>query len=442
MTESRAESLELLDKAKRIVRTLDRTHAAAVQNSACDSSDPAMPVLVGSAHAITRKLSDVKPESVTWLSPSRIPFGKLTVVEGHPGLGKSTVLLDLAARLTRGEGFPGDPPLEPADVILLTAEDGVADTVRPRLEAAGADCTRIHTLDGFIRFDGKRGEIVLGDPSDSASLEALENLIANTAARLVIVDVLTAFLSGERNSYSDHDIRGALRPLQALAERTGCAIVVVRHLRKTGGGGAITAGGGSIGIAGAARSVLLVDRDPADPERRVLASVKCNLGPPPQSISYRIVGAENGSSRIEWLGWSEHTAESLTEARANEQGEMGERSKTEECAECLEDWLTPSGMERKEVLRLGAAAGFSERTMDRARKLLGVLHKSTGYGSEKRSHWSLPSIPPAGTISDTVSRNPTAGRNGGAGGIEDCDEAAIEREAIQHEGQLPANAGD
>jgi hypothetical protein len=250
-----------------------------------------------------------------------------------------------------------------------------------------------------------------------------------------------AFLSGERNSYSDHDIRAALRPLQALAERTDCAIIAVRHLRKNGGGKAITAGGGSIGIAGAARSVLLVDRDPADDERRVLASVKCNLAMSPQSLSFRIIATKNGASRIEWLGWSEHTADSLTNARSSDESDTSERSKVEECADCLEEWLAPDGMERKEVLSLGAKAGFPERTMDRARMLLGVIHKSTGYGENKRSRWSLPSIPPTSANSDNPSFRAEIGGNESLGGIEVAEEAVLEREAIQREAQAPPKAG-
>ena len=117
--------------------------------------------------------------------PGRIPFGKLTIVEGDPGLGKSTMLLEIAARLTCGEpAFPGDPGTMPAHVIVLTAEDGLGDTVRPRLEAAGAVLSRVHNQRAFKRCDGTESQIVLGDPHDSASLDSLETLIRMTGARL------------------------------------------------------------------------------------------------------------------------------------------------------------------------------------------------------------------------------------------------------------------
>lgn len=355
--------------------------------------------------ALSRRLSDVHPERVDWLSPGRIPFGKLTVVEGDPGVSKSTLLLDLAARITRGEGFPGDPRLaEPAAVIVLSAEDGLADTIRPRLEAASADCTRVHALEGFVADNGTTEEITLGDPNHPESLEALEGLIREHGARLVVVDVFTAYLSGARDAHRDHDIRRALRPIAALAERTGCAIVVVRHLRKSAGGNAISAGGGSVAIGGAARSVLLVGKDPEDDDRRVLASVKSNLAAPPPSLSYRLETDERlGASRIVWLGASQQTAETLTEARAGEEREPGQRSKVEECAECLREWLAGGPMDRKDALRLGRDRGFSDSTVERAARKIGVVHKGSGFGEARRSDWSLPPFPSGNPIPVSIS---------------------------------------
>ncbi len=358
--------------------------------------------MLGDAEPITRCMSEIQPEDVQWLAPGRIPLGKLTILEGDPGLGKSTVLLDLAARLTRGEGLPGDPPITPADVILLTAEDGLADTVRPRLEAARADCSRVHTLEGYKRSDGGEGEIVLGDPNNPRSMEVLGRLIRTTDARLVIVDVFTAYLSGARDSYRDHDIRRALRPLSAVAERTGCAMVCVRHLKKNAGGKAINAGGGSVAIGGAARSVLLVDRDPADAERRVLASVKCNLAPPPASLVFRLVSSPSGASSVEWLGTSDQTADSLTEARADDQG-AGSRPKIDECAAWLRDALAPGAMDRKDVLQLGRANSFPERMVERAARRIGAVLNRTGFGKAMHSEWSLPAVPTPDASSDSFS---------------------------------------
>ena len=243
-------------------------------------------------------------------------------------------------------------------------------------------------------------------------------------------------------------MRAALRPLAGLAERTGCAIILVRHLTKRGNGRAITTGGGSIGIAGAARSVLRVlHRDPEDSDRRVLASAKCNLAPPPQSLGFRVRSTEAGASRIEWDGHSPHTAETLTEARAGEQSEAGQRSKTDECAECLAAWLAPAGMERKEVLRLGMQAGFGERTIDLAARSASGSFTSPPDSEQGSGHFGLCLSTPPVTPPIPASPPDVAGI-GGNGGLGRNDEElqrgpgnAIEREAIMWESQLPSVAG-
>ena len=390
----------------------------------------------GKLTAISRSIADVKPEVVRWLFPGRIPLGKLTILEGDPGLGKSTVLADLAARVTRGEGLPGEPPYEPGGVIVLSAEDGLADTVRPRLDAAGADCHRTHTLDGFEDDAGKVTRFTIGDPRESGMLVALEELIVKENVRLVTIDVLTAYLSGSRDAYRDHDVRQALSPLTDLAERTGCAIVCVRHLRKGGAGNAISAGGGSIGIAGAARSVLLTDRDPEDPDRRVLAVVKSNLSAPVPSLSFSIVTSDSGTSRIEWHGQSTQTADSLTLARAAEGKSERPQSKAEECAECLREWLAEGPMERRAVLKLGQEHGFSPSTTERAADSIPVRKKANGFGQEKTSTWSLPSIPSEGPNPVRSSSPETLMEMEGLDRNEDERlelERAIERDAIERE---------
>ncbi len=181
-------------------------------------------------------LSDVKPESVSWLWRGRIPFGKLTLLDGDPGLGKSTLSLDLAARLSVGGTMPGDTtPVEAAATLLLTAEDGLADTVRPRLEAAGADVTRIHALRDVPETGNDDGRTTFRPPMLPDDIALMKEIVQKHGVRLIVIDPLMAFLSGRVKSFHDQDVRRARAPLAAMAEETGAAVLVLRHLNKMQG---------------------------------------------------------------------------------------------------------------------------------------------------------------------------------------------------------------
>lgn len=253
-------------------------------------------------------MSDVVPEKVEWLWSARIPRGMIAMLDGDPGLGKSTVTLDIAARVSQGRAMllEAQGSRQAADVVLLTAEDHLAATVRPRLDAAGAALDRIHVVQAMPRE---------GDPDRPPMLVAediarLEQIVIAKRAALVIVDPIMAFLDGETDAHREQDMRAVLRVIAATAVRTGAAILVVRHLRK-GAGSALYRGGGTIGIIGAARSALLVAAAPDGPEQRVLAASKCNLAPLASSLQWRLVD-HVGAARVEWLGIAEGvTADAL-----------------------------------------------------------------------------------------------------------------------------------
>jgi len=201
----------------------------------------------------TIRLSDVQPERVSWLWPGRIPAGKLVTLDGDPSLGKSTLSLAFAAVITTGGTWPDNSPCAfPGDVILLSEEDGLADTVRPRLDAAGADVSRVHAVQGVTLPDGSLR------PPTLADVEELHQLVTETGARLLIVDVLMAYLPSGADSHKDQDIRRVLSRLSALADATGCTVLLLRHLNKAKGGDPMYRGGGSIGIVGAVRAGMLV----------------------------------------------------------------------------------------------------------------------------------------------------------------------------------------
>ncbi len=203
---------------------------------------------------------------------------------------------------------------EPAGVVILSAEDDLSDTIRPRLEAAGADLARIVALTAVNTGDNTRLPML-------SDLDAIKHAIAQVNARLVIIDPLMAYLSSKIDSYRDQDIRRSLAPLAALAAETGVAVLVIRHLNKNGSGNALYRGGGSIGIIGAARSGLLVAKDPEDEGRQILAVIKANLAKRAPSLAYRIL-ATNEIPYLSWEGPTGHTASSLL-ANQGEDGEGG-----------------------------------------------------------------------------------------------------------------------
>ena len=197
----------------------------------------------------------------------------------------------------------------------MSAENGVADTIRPRLDAAGADVARVHVIDHGLGPSGQPVALTLG------ATDQIERHITETGARLLIIDVLMAYLPGD--AYKDQDVRKALTPLAKVAERTGRTMLLLRHLRKSKGGEPVYLGGGSIGIVGAARAGFVVTRDPDRPDDvRVLASVKSNLAGTPKSLAFRLVAADNGAVAIEWLGEDRRSAAQLLTERRNNLGEM------------------------------------------------------------------------------------------------------------------------
>jgi len=323
------------------------------------------------------RLSDVKPEQVRWLWPSYIPEGKITLIDGDPGLGKSTMILDIASRLSMGKLMPDGSSCTRGGTVLMTMEDGLSDTIRPRLDAAGADVSRIAALQGVTTEEGKPRIPTVAD------ILAITQAVKEVGASLVIIDPLMAYLSGNTNSYKDQDMRRALSPLAHMAEVLRVAVVVVRHLNKSGGSQSIYRGGGSIGIIGAARCGLLVGKDPDDENRRILAGIKSNLGKIPESLSFHIEG-NDGASKIAWGGTSNHTADKLLSIPASEE----ERSAIDEAKAFLLDLLSKGSVKVKQIKSFAQGAGISEKTLHRAKRLLSIKTDKAGFS--EGWFWTLP----------------------------------------------------
>lgn len=257
---------------------------------------------------VVTRMSDIESETTAWLWKGYFPKGHVCILDGSPGLGKSSVLLDLAARVTRGSSMPfSSVQSEPSDVVVLSAEDAITTTIRPRLEAADADLGRIHILSGVKEKDDERSFEVVRD------VERLEYLIAGVQATFVIIDPLVAFL-GPSDFHRDQDVRRVLRALAGVAQRRSCCICVVRHLNKNENASLIFRGGGSIGVIGAVRLGMLMAAHPTDPESRVVAVYKSNIGKIPESVKFKLVDdPEYGAARVEWVAVTGYSAAQLLE---------------------------------------------------------------------------------------------------------------------------------
>ncbi|MBL1216309.1 MAG: hypothetical protein D8M59_02320 [Planctomycetes bacterium] len=336
-----------------------------------------------------KPMSEIEPAPVMWLWPDRIPLAKVSIFAGEPGKNKSTIALDIAARVSTGCGWPDAQGVtyEPGSVLLISAEDGAADTIRPRLDLAGADVSRIKWVEGtdaIPPFDPEQAvkpEPELRPFDISQDIADLEQTISNTPnCRLVLLDPIGAFLGDSTNSHRDADVRRLLHPLSMLAERTGVAVVAIMHFRKSGGSG-VHAVQGSIAWTAAARAVWGFMEDFDNPHLgRLMLPMKMNLARDTNGLGCRIESGDNGHPYIEWypvpveMTYDEAMAEAArlqaeTERRAP--GPVPEALNT--AVSWLEDALADGPRQVREIEGVAKTAGISEGTLKRARRKLNVI---------------------------------------------------------------------
>lgn len=329
-------------------------------------------------------MDDVEEERLDWLWRGYLPFGKLTILDGDPGLGKSALTTDLAARFSRGVEFPfQNGYLEPGVTLIVSGEDDIADTIKPRLRAAGADMSRVATL--ALRVDDAGDVIPFSVPED---MPRLRDALGESGARFVVIDPITAFLSAGVQSHNDASVRTAMNPLALLAQQTRAAFLLLRHLNKdTREGKALYRGGGSIGFTGSARSVLLAAPKPSEDGVRVLAQTKANLARPGEarSLEWRVISWSEDEEivQIKWLGVCELTADQLLRPADGRRDDYARREATAFLRTVLADGPRPS----KEVEREAKDAGISPTTLKRARGDAAVHTYRVRSDDGKTSAW-------------------------------------------------------
>ncbi len=346
---------------------------------------------VSSGSLRVRAASELMPRSVDWLWSSWLPQGKLAILDGDPGLGKSLITLDLCARLSTGRPMPdGSPGPGPVNTLVLNAEDGAEDTINQRLEALGADRDRVFVVD--------RDEMDWTEPVRLPSqIGALEKVAANRQTRLVVIDPILAFLEPCIQINNDQSVRRALFPLHQLATRLGCVVLLVRHLNKQNDGRARYRGCGSIGFQGACRCTWLVGRDPEHPERSVLAQVKNNLAAVQGSLAYTVSvqpgsaeGGRAGPVKLNWLGSSSWGADHLLAVPLRDSSALFQNEKARQF---LEDFLVLEPRLVREIWEAGLAQGLSERTLRRAKGDLKIRTIRVGKGREHHAYWGFKDQP-------------------------------------------------
>ena len=335
---------------------------------------------------------DLKPREVEWLWSGRVPLGMITMFAGDPKLGKSFVTLAMAAALSRGLPMPmSDRPQERGSTILMSAEDDPNRTIVPRLEAAGADRTKVHFLDSIIRPNGSETL-----PSLRADIDAIAAAAVRLGdCRLIVIDPVTAFLHGV-DDHRNAALRSVLMPLKILAERLGAAVVLVSHATKGGSGNGKHRVLGSIGYVGVCRANYFFIADPHDPTgRRVLMLDNGgNVAAPARTLAFVIEDRGNGPL-VEWS--DEPVAITIEEALRPKTAHVLNGGRAGEHLACdgwLRAFLIGGVAPAVDVVRAGNAVGFSKDQIRRAKSRIGAVARKEGFNKDAQWSWELPAGAP------------------------------------------------
>lgn len=312
------------------------------------------------------RMSDVELTPVDWLWKPYLPFGKLSVLQGNPGEGKTYFAMHLAAACTNGKLLPNMERMEPFNVIYQTAEDGLGDTVKPRLIEAGAD------LDRVLVIDDNEVQLTLSD-------ERIEKAIIENNARLVIIDPIQAYLGADVDMNRANEVRPIFMRLGQVAQRTGCAILLIGHLNKAAGMQSLQRGLGSIDIAAAVRSVMFIGKLKHDPTMRILTHEKSSLAPPGVSLAFSL-GDEGG---FRWVGEYDITADEMLSGIEPQRETKTQQAKDLICT------LLAGGKQvlSEDIDKAALERGIPGRTVRDAKRELGDALKSKIVEGRKKVFW-------------------------------------------------------
>jgi hypothetical protein len=294
-------------------------------------------------------MADVEAKEVEWLWFPYIPYGKITIIQGDPGEGKTTFVLRLAALLSKGEKLPcSDDAHEPINIIYQTAEDGLSDTIKPRLEEAEADCSMINVID--------ESEIPL-----SMCDTRIEDAIAKSGAKLIILDPIQAYIGANVDMHRANEIRPVMKRLGEIAEYYSCAIVLIGHMNKSKGSKSTYRGLGSIDFQASARSVLIIGRIKDNPQVRVIAHDKSSLAPEGDSVAFELDKEEG----FKWLGQYDITVSDLLSGSVRV-------NKSELAAKLITDVLAKGEVKHSIIMEKARAMNISKRVIDEMKMKLSV----------------------------------------------------------------------
>ena len=299
--------------------------------------------------------TDVESKEVDWLWYPYIPYGKLTILQGDPGDGKTTFILSLISILSNGEKLPFSETTVSGISIYQNAEDDISDTIKPRLEKHNANCNQVC----FI--DSKDTPLFMDDDN-------IEKAIRDTGAKLLVLDPIQSFIGNNIDMNRANSIRPLMTKLKETAQRTGCAIVLVGHLNKNNSGKAGYRGLGSIDISAASRSVLLIGKDPANPQNRYLIQQKSNLAPIGEALMFRLV-----HDSVCWISKSDLTAEELLSGNVK-------RNKSDEAVDLIQEILEEGPCLASEIFMQAQKQGIGRKTLKNAKGLLPVSSRKTAEG--------------------------------------------------------------